>query len=112
MLNQIIIVGRLVATPEVKKLEEEKNVANITVAVPRSYKNVDGEYETDFIDCTLWDVVAENTKDYCHKGDIIAVKGRIQSYKIEKEKEETKYGTEIIAERISFISSNSKKEEK
>ena len=51
MLNQIVLVGRLVATPEVKELEDEKKVANITVAVPRSYKNADGEYETDFIDC-------------------------------------------------------------
>ncbi len=111
-MNQVMLVGRLCRDPVIKETDNGKKKSYITLAVPRSFKNMDGEYETDFIDCTLWDVVAENTKDYCHKGDIIAVKGRIQSYKIEKEKEETKYGTEIIAERISFISSNSKKEEK
>ena len=111
-MNQVMLVGRLCRDPVIKETDNGKKKSYITLAVPRSFKNMDGEYETDFIDCTLWDAVAENTKDYCHKGDIIAVKGRIQSYKIEKEKEETKYGTEIIAERISFISSNSKKEEK
>ena len=52
MLNQTVIVGRLVSKPETKELEEGKKVANLTLAVPRSYKNENGEYDTDFIDCT------------------------------------------------------------
>ena len=48
MLNQIVIVGRLVKDPELRETDSGKKVTNITLAVPRSYKNVSGEYETDF----------------------------------------------------------------
>lgn len=111
MLNQIIIVGRLVATPEVKELEEEKNVANITVAVPRSYKNADGEYETDFIDCELWNTVAFNTAEYCKKGDVIGVKGRLQTQLYNKEDGSTVKITKVVAEKITFLSTKKENED-
>ena len=58
--------------------ENNKKRTHITVAVPRSYKNIEGVYETDFIRCTLWNAVASSTSEYCHKGDIVGIKGRIQ----------------------------------
>ena len=68
MLNQIVIVGRLTGNPEVVKSDEEgKERSQITLAVPRSYKNADGEYDTDFVDCVLWGAVATNTAEYCHQ---------------------------------------------
>lgn len=105
MLNQIILVGRLVRDPEVKKAKNGNSYSHITLAVPRSYKNVDGEYETDFLDCTLWQLMATNTKEYCKKGDIVGVKGRVESKVYEKD-DEKKYITEIIAEKVTFLSSN------
>lgn len=62
MLNQTVIVGRLVREPELRETENGTKVTNITLAVPRSYKNVDGEYETDFISCVLWKGIAENAE--------------------------------------------------
>lgn len=109
MLNQIILVGRLVKNPDLKEIENGKKVAKITLAVPRSYKNVDGEYETDFIECTLWSGVS-STVEYCKKNDIIGVKGRIQSNTYEKEKEK-KHFIEIIAEKVTFLSNNKEKEQ-
>ena len=53
MLNQSILVGRIVREPEVRETEAGVKVSNITLAVPRSYKNVNGEYDTDFISCVL-----------------------------------------------------------
>ena len=85
MLNQIVIVGRLVKDPELRETDSGKKVTNITLAVPRSYKNVSGEYETDFIDCTLWTGIAENTSTYCKKGDLLGVKGRVQTRVYEKD---------------------------
>ena len=79
MLNQTVIVGRLVDSPEVRETESGKKVTNITLAVQRSYKNENGEYDTDFVDCTLWQGVAENTAEYCRKGDILGVKGRLET---------------------------------
>lgn len=104
MLNQVVIAGRLVADPEIIKGENNKKRTYITVAVPRSYKNIDGEYETDFIRCTLWNVIAENTCEYCKKGDIIGVKGRIQTSNYEKDGEKI-YSTDVIAEKVTFLSS-------
>lgn len=70
---------------------------------------MNGEYDTDFIDCILWDGVAKSTKDYCKKGDIVGVKGRIQTDVVEKEDGTKKYYTNIVAERVTFLSSNSDK---
>lgn len=111
MLNQAILVGRLTTNPELKE-EGEKKFATITLAIPRSYKNADGEYETDFITCILWNSIAENTSEYCKKGDIVGVKGRMQSVKVEKENGECEYKVEVIAEKVTFLSSRSKDEEK
>ncbi|MBQ9023802.1 MAG: single-stranded DNA-binding protein [Bacilli bacterium] len=102
MLNQVVIVGRLVKDPELRETESGKKVTHITLAVPRSYKNIDGEYDTDFVDCTLWIGVAENTAEYCHKGDLLGVKGRLQTSKYEKDGE-TRYKTEVIAEKVTFL---------
>lgn len=110
MLNQIVIVGRLVKSPEVEKEENGKEKSQITLAVPRSYKNANGEYDTDFVDCILWDGVAKNTAEYCKKGDIIGVKGRIQTSTYENEEGEKKKITQIVAERITFLSSKKEQE--
>ena len=102
MLNQVVIVGRLVKDPELKETENGKKISNITVAIPRSYKNVNGEYETDFIDCTLWTGVAESTTEYCHKGDLVGVKGRLQTSSYEKDGQK-KYITSVIVEKVTFL---------
>ena len=111
MLNQIIIVGRLTKEPEIEKTSEGKERMQITLAVPRSYKNAEGEYETDFIDCVLWNTIASNTAEYCRKGDVLGVKGRIQTSNYETETGEKKKNTQIIAEKITFLASKKDKEE-
>ena len=108
MLNQIVIVGRLTSNPEVVKSEDGKERSQITLAVPRSYKNADGEYETDFVDCVLWGGVATNTSEYCKKGDIVGVKGRIQTNNYETDDGEKRKSTQIVAEKVTFLSSKSK----
>lgn len=103
MLNQTVIVGRLTKDPELYETENGNKVTNITVAVPRSYKNMDGEYDTDFISCTLWKGIAENAVEYCHKGDLLGIKGRLQSRKIEEETNKTVM--ELVAEKVTYLSS-------
>ncbi len=104
MLNQIILVGRLVRDPELKESEKGKHYTQVTLAVPRSFKNASGEYESDFLDCMLWEAIAKSTSEYCHKGDIIGIKGRIQSRVVEVDNEK-KYYTDIIGEKVTFLSS-------
>ena len=109
-MNQIVIVGRLVSDPEVVETEDGKKVSNITVAVSRSYKNAEGVYETDFVDCTLWNSIAESTTNYCKKGDILGIKGRLQTDTYEKDGEKRKV-QRVIADKISFLSSSKTKED-
>lgn len=106
MLNQIVLVGRIVEDPT---LEEGKG--KMTIAVQRSFKNAEGEYETDFIPVTLWNGVAQNVTEYCKKGDIVGIKGRIQRY---NSNEFTANGLpiiEIVADKVTFLTSKKTEEE-
>jgi len=111
MLNQTVIVGRLVRDPELKETGKGNKVTNITLAVPRSFKNSDGEYETDFLDCVLWKGIAESTVEYCKKGDMLGIKGRVQNRKYDLEDGDKKNVTEIIAEKVTFLSPQKDKKE-
>lgn len=108
MLNTVMLVGRLTQDPEIRVTESNKEVVRICVAVNRSFKNPDGIYETDFIDCTLWEGLAKNLSEYCHKGDTIGIRGRIQTNYYEKDEQKIKR-LEIIAERVTFLSSSKNK---
>lgn len=103
MLNQIVIAGRLVGDPEIVVTENNKKRTMIVVAVPRCYKNIEGNYDTDFIKCTLWNGIAENTVEYCNKGDIIGVKGRLQCLGGNE--------LQVIAEKVTFLTNYKNKEE-
>ena len=108
MLNQLVIVGRMVREPELYETETGRKVTSITLAVPRSYKNANGEYDTDFINCVLWQGVAENTTQYVKKGDLLGVKGRVQSRDRELEDGSKYTYLEVVAEKVTFLSSKPK----
>ena len=111
MLNQVVLVGRIVKTPELRVTESGKKTATVTLAVPRNYKNMNGEYETDFLDCTLWTNVAENTTEYCQTGDMVGVKGRLQTRTIQTDDGSKKKKTEIVAEKVTFLAQAPKNKE-
>ena len=104
MLNEIILVGRLTNNIVVNTTDKGKKIGNLTLAVPRSFKNMDGLYETDFIPCLLWEEKATLAKDYCHTGDIVGIKGRLQSRIVETEQGKRNQ-LEVVAERLTFLSS-------
>ena len=110
MLNQVVLVGRLTKDPEVITTESGKKASTVTLAVQRTYKNSNGIYEADFINCILWDAIAANTSEYCHKGDIVGVKGRLQSRTYETSDNTTKFVLEVIAEKVTFLSSKKQEE--
>jgi len=103
MLNQIIIVGRLVKDPFTRETEGGIKVSNITLAVNRNFKNSNGEYETDFLDCILWKGIAASTAEYCKQGDLIGVKGRLQARVYVNDAGVKKYIKEIVAEKVTFL---------
>lgn len=111
MVNSVMLVGRLAQDIEIKTLDSGKEVTKVALAVPRSFKNADGLYETDFFDCILWEGLAKNASEYCQKGDTVGVRGRLQtsSYELDGIKRKA---VEIIVEKLTFLSSNKKQEEK
>lgn len=102
MLNQFVLVGRITSDPTIQELEGKKKCV-ITLAISRGYKNSEGVYDTDFIDVTLWNGIATNTTEYCRKGDIVGVKGRMERLNSNNE-------LRVIAEKVTFVSSGKNKE--
>lgn len=92
-MNQIVLVGRLTKIDE--SLTEEKRL-NFTLAVNRNYKNEEGIYEIDFINCKCFYNTAESTLEYCKIGDLIGIKGQLQN--------EDK-NMIVLADRITFLKS-------
>ena len=111
MVNNVILVGRLVKTPELSLTDTGRKMSMVTLAVPRDYKNINGEYDTDFIDCTLWMGIAENTAEYCKTGDVIGVKGKIQTRIIENDDGSKFKRVDVIAEKVTFIASSKSNKE-
>ncbi len=109
MINNVIIIGRLTEDPVVKVLESGTSVCTVTLAVTRGYKNMGGEYDTDFIKCVLWEGIANNTAEYCKKGSVVGIKGRIASrdstiyFSKEEDIKKTITVLEVIGERITFF---------
>lgn len=83
-MNNTYFIGRLTYDPELKETESGKKVVNLTVAVDRSYKNKDGNYDADFIDCVLWEHNAEYVSKMS-KGQELAIQGRIETKLYEKD---------------------------
>ena len=102
MLNQVIIVGKLMDNPKLEELGDGRKVTYITLEIKRAYKNADsGDYDTDEIKCTLWSGIAENTVEYCKKGSTVGVKARLKS-------DESSDCIEVVAEKITFINTKEK----
>jgi len=102
MLNQVVIVDRL------RKIIDlgENNGAVITIENIRPFKNVDGIYESDFIDVKVFDGAKSSLIDYCKENDLIGIKGRVQVKEVDGNKV-----IEIVSDKITFMSNNVKKEE-
>ena len=104
MINQVTIVGRLTKDPEMKMTTEGIPVAHVTLAVNRQFRNHNGEIEADFIQCTLWRKAAENTAQYCRKGSVLGITGRIQTRHYDNQEGRRVYVTEVIADTVRFLS--------
>lgn len=107
MNNIVILIGRLIKKPELRKTTTGLSVSTFTLAINRNYKNSEGLYETDFINCKAYNHSAERLNNFCEKGDLIGIKGMIQTGSYEKDGKKI-YTTDIVAERINFLSASKK----
>ncbi|WP_077215019.1 single-stranded DNA-binding protein [Bacillus dakarensis] len=105
MINQVTLVGRLTKDPELRVTTDGNAVTNVTLAVSRNFRNHQGEIEADFVQCTLWRKMAENTSRYCKKGSLIGITGRIKTRNYDNQDGKRTYVTEVIAENVKFLDS-------
>ena len=110
MLNTAIIMGRLVADPELKTTPGGNYVTTFAVAVERSYKQGD-ERQADFIDVVAWKQTAEFITKYFRKGSMIAIQGTIQTRTYEDRNGNKRKAVEIIAQTVSFCGEKAERSE-
>ncbi|MCM3567302.1 single-stranded DNA-binding protein [Neobacillus mesonae] len=105
MINQVTLVGRLTRDPELRATPEGTSVTQVTLAVNRGFRNHNGEFDADFVQCTLWRKAAENTCHYCRKGSLVGITGRLQTRHYDNRDGKRVYVTEVVAESVRFLSS-------
>lgn len=96
-MNQVILVGKLKDDPVVEQIDDDKKLTTITLLIQRNFKDPNGDYQTDEIDCQLWNFFGKTTSEYCKKGDVIGVKGRLEKV---NDKDIV-----VIVEKVTFLSS-------
>ena len=111
MLNQSVLIGRLVKDPELYETDKGNKVTRIVLAVNRTYKNPEGTYDVDYIPCVLWKGIAERTVQYCKKGDLVSVKGTLQSSSYDRDDGSRVYRIEIVVDKVTFLSTKVKETE-
>lgn len=102
-MNRVILIGRLVADPELRYTQSGIPVARIRLAVDRRYKSASGERETDFINIVAWRRLAELLNEYMKKGRQIAVEGSLQMNRFQTKEGENRVTYEVLAENIQFL---------
>ena len=106
MLNTIIIQGRIVRDPELRRTGSGIAVTSFTVAVDRDFAQ-DGKKETDFIDCVAWRQAGEFVSKYFKKGSMIVVKGRLQIRSWNDKDGNKRKTAEVVADNCYFGSTKS-----
>lgn len=104
MINNVTLVGRLVAPPDLRKTPNNVSSLQGTLAVNRNFKNENGDREADFINFQAWRGTADIIAQYCSKGSLIGLTGRLQVRSYEKDGQR-RYVTEVIAESVALLES-------
>lgn len=105
MINRVVLIGRLTSDVDLKYTQSGTAVASFSLAVQRNFKNANGEYDTDFINCQIWRKSAEALANYTHKGSMIGIEGRIQTCNYENQQGQRVYVTEVIVDNFSLLDS-------
>ena len=105
MVNCAVIMGRLVADPELRTTGSGISVTSFTVAVDRRFNRQGEERQADFIDVIAWRQTAEFICKYFRKGSMIAIQGYIQTRMYEDKNGNKRKAVELVADNVSFCGS-------
>ncbi len=105
MLNVAVLMGRLVADPELRHTANDISVTSFTLAVDRSYVKAGSDRQTDFIDIVAWRGTADFVCKYFRKGQLVAVQGSIQTRSYTDNQGNKRKAFEIVADNVHFAES-------
>ena len=102
--NQVILMGNLTRDPELRQTPNGQNVCSFSLALNRSYKGTDGNWQeaTDYIDVVAWGPLGERVAQYLGKGRPCLVNGRLQSRSWEQEGQK-RSKVEVVAQDVTFL---------
>lgn len=104
-VNKVILIGNLGKDPEVRYLDNGVAVANMSIATTENYKNKEGDRvsQTEWHDVVLWRGLAEIAEKYLKKGSSVYIEGKIRTNKWVDKDENTRYKTEILADKLNML---------
>ena len=103
MINNVTLVGRLTRDPELRYTTSNVAVATFNLAVNRNFKGANGEREADSINCMIWRKQAELFAEWCKKGNLVGITGRIQTRSYDNQQGQRVYVTEVVAETFQLL---------
>ncbi|MFY3791089.1 single-stranded DNA-binding protein [Ureibacillus sp. MALMAid1270] len=101
-MNHVGLVGRITKDPLLKRLSEGRIHTSFTLAINRNYRNNDGTVEADFVLCSGWGKLAERIAEFCGKGSLIGVNGRLQTRSYNNKENKRVYSTEVLIDDVRF----------
>ena len=102
-MNNVQLIGRLTRDIDLRKTPQGDSVGRFTLAVDRKFKNKNGEYDADFINCQIWRQAADTLARYAHKGTKIAVDGNIRTGSYDNPQGQKVYTTEVNVNNFYFV---------
>ncbi|RIA75472.1 single-strand DNA-binding protein [Anaeroplasma bactoclasticum] len=99
-MNKVILTGRITKDPELRYTPNGMATLSFSIAVDRQVRNQDGTRQADFINCVAWGQQADFMSRYVHKGNMLAIAGRIQSRSYQGQDGQTRYVTEVVVENV------------
>lgn len=104
-MNKIMLTGRLTKDPELRSTGSGLSVASFSIAINRTFKNKEGNYDTDFFNVSVFGKQAANVSKYCFKGSLVGIEGRLQSRSYDAQDGTKRYAVDVVADRVEFLGS-------
>ena len=102
-MNLVVLIGRMTKDVELRRTGSGKAVASFTLAVNKDYRNEQGGYDADFIECVAFEQKAETISKYVHKGDRFAVLGQLATRSYENKEGKKVKVTEVKVTGFDFL---------
>lgn len=102
-MNKIILIGRLTKDPELTTTTSGVSICRMSLAVPRSFRNAEGERDADFFNIVVWRALGENCHKFLKKGSQAAIIGNVQNRSYDAPDGTKRYVTEVVAEEVEFL---------